>query len=118
MLKTALTNHVLHAAGVLLSRFRLYPSIHQQSGKEAVFFIGLLRYLPAHIGQAEEEVPVHGEEASFFQGSYRVTHAGLGDSHVPGHIHGAYQAFFLLEYQHGLQIILAGSVQFYLNHRL
>ena len=32
---------------------------------------------------------------------------------VPGHIHRAHHAFFLLEYQHGLQIILARRMEFF-----
>ena len=57
---------VCHAAGVLFCCLWIDTCLRQQAGKEAVFFIGLFGYLPAHIGQAEEEVPVHGEEASFF----------------------------------------------------
>ena len=66
MLKTALTNHMLHAAGVLFCSFGFHTGLHQQACEEAVLLIGLLGYLPAYIGQAEEEVPVHGEETALF----------------------------------------------------
>ena len=66
MPKTVLADHMLHAAGVLFCCLWIDTCLRQQAGKEAVFFIGLFGYLPAHIGQAEEEVPVHGEEAPFF----------------------------------------------------
>ena len=80
-----------------------------------MFLVGLLRYFAAYIGQAEEEILIHGEEATRLQGSYRMAHAGLRHLHIPGHIHRAYHAFLFLEYQHSLQIVLAGSVQFFIR---
>lgn len=41
-------------------------SAQKYSFKEAVFLIGLLGYLTAHISQAEKEVLVYGEETALF----------------------------------------------------
>ncbi len=43
---------------------------------------------------------------------YYAEHGGAY-LHVPGNIHGAYRAHLLMENQDGLQIVLAGSVQFH-----
>ena len=77
MPKAILANHMLHAAGLLFGGFGLYTGFHQQASEEAMFLVGLLRYFAAYIGQAEEEILIHGEEATRLQGSYRMAHAGL-----------------------------------------
>jgi len=66
-LKTGWADHMLHVAGVLFGGFGLYTGLYQQACEEAVLFIGLLGYLPAYIGQTEEEVPIHGKEAPSFK---------------------------------------------------
>ena len=111
MLKTALTNHMLHAAGILFRCFWIDTCLRQQAGKEAVFFIGLLGYLPAHICQTEEEVRIHGEKSALFQGSYRMAHAGLGNSKMSCYIYGAHHSFFFLKYQYSLQIVFARGMK-------
>ena len=60
------SNHMLHAAGLLFRCFWIDTRLRQQAGKEAVFLIGLLGYLTAHISQAEKEVLVYGEETALF----------------------------------------------------
>ena len=82
---------------------------------ETVLFVDLLRHFPAHIGQVQEIVAVHCQESPVPKGRHRMAHAGLCDLQVPGDIHRAHHAFFLLEYQYGLQVILAGSVQFFIR---
>ncbi len=57
---------MLHAAGLLFRCFWIDTRLRQQAGKEAVFLIGLLGYLTAHISQAEKEVLVYGEETALF----------------------------------------------------
>ena len=106
---------MLHPAGVLFRRYRVYAGLDQPVGKEAVLFVDLLRHFTAHIGQVKEIILVHCEKSTVPQGRHRMAHAGLCDLQVPGDIHGAHHTFFLLEHQHGLQIILAGSVQFFIR---
>ena len=111
MLKTALTNHMLHAAGILFRCFWIDTCLRQQAGKEAVLLIGLLGYLPAHIGQAEKEVLVHGEETALLQDSHCMTYARLGNPKMSCYICGAHHSFFFLKYQYGLQIVFTGGME-------
>lgn len=64
MLRTALTNHVLHAVGVPPRYFWIDICLRQQAGEKTAFFVGLLGYFPAHIYQTEGEVLVRGEETA------------------------------------------------------
>ena len=69
--------------------------------------VDVLRYLPAHIRQAQGEILIHGEKTAVLQQSHRMADTWFGNAQVPGHIYGAYHSFFFLEYQDGLQIVLA-----------
>lgn len=77
MLKGFLTDDVLNPAGVPFRRFRVYADFNQSVGKEAVLFVDLLRYFPAHIGRMEKVIFVHREKAAVPQGSHCMAHAGL-----------------------------------------
>ena len=81
MPKAILADHMLHAAGLLFRCFWIDTCFRQQVGKEAVFLVGLLGYLPAHIGQTKEEIPVHGEKAALFQGCYPLSRLLPHDTH-------------------------------------
>ena len=50
---------VLHPAGLPFRGLGIDPGRNKPPGKEAVFFIGLLGYLSAYIGQAQREVLIH-----------------------------------------------------------
>lgn len=77
MLEGLLADDMLHPAGVLFRRYRVYASLDQPVGKEAVLFVDLLRHFPAHVGQVQEIVAVHCQEAPVPQGRHRMAHAGL-----------------------------------------
>ena len=76
-LEGLLADDMLHPAGVLFRRYRVYAGLDQPVGKEAVLFVDLLRHFPAHIGQMEKVIFVHHKKAAVPQGSHCMAHAGL-----------------------------------------
>ena len=68
-----LADDMLHPAGVLFRRYRVYAGLDQPVGKEAVLFVDLLRHFPAHIGQMQEIVAVHRQETPVPQDAYCMT---------------------------------------------
>ena len=87
MLEGLLADDMLHPAGVLFRRYRVYSSLDQPVGKETVLFVDMLRHFPAHIGQMQEIVAVHRQETPVPQ---------------DGSINRANHAFFFLQHQHSL----------------
>ena len=73
MLEGLLADDMLHPAGVLFRRYRVYSSLDQPVGKETVLFVDMLRHFPAHIGQMQEIVAVHRQEPPVPQDAYCMT---------------------------------------------
>ncbi len=57
---------MLHSASILFCHLWINTGIYQQTSKKTVFFIGLLRHLPAYIRQVQKEIIVHCEKTALF----------------------------------------------------
>lgn len=70
--------------------------------------------LPPGLYRSSAGRSLHPSSGSrLFSRSYRMAYAGLGLPHVLGYIHGAHHLFLFLEYQHSLQVVLAGRMKFH-----
>lgn len=67
VLKTVLTDSVLHPAGVGLCCLLIHAGFYEHFRKKAVFLIGSLSHLAAYIGQTNEAVLIPFNKSACLQ---------------------------------------------------
>ena len=104
---------MFHPASVSLCYLGVNICGNKLLSEKTMTLIDFLSNFPSYIGQMEKVFVIHPEKSTILQSCYRIAYAWFRYLHVLGYIHGAHHPFLFLEYQHSLQVVLAGRMKFH-----